>query len=209
MDFGLLNAARERLGFLDISQTIALNQEGNIVLDPFSTLISRGVRLGSGNVIYPSAILECDAPGILTIGDNNIFRSGTEIAALGGVISIGNGNQFGEGGFFAKANREGARIEIGNSGRYLSGATVVGKTVLGSGSQILGSITADNCELEAGEPYSHPDPDLRAAVLKGQGLARQIKLARGEVIQGNGRFAREDILRQTHFHPPAAKLEGA
>jgi hypothetical protein len=59
----------------------------------------------------------------------------------------------------------------------------------------------DSCRLAAGAPFSHPDPDRRAGLLKGAGSARHLSVATGEVIAGNGVFRREDVKRQTSFHP--------
>jgi hypothetical protein len=55
--------------------------------------------------------------------------------------------------------------------------------------------------LGAGESYLHPDPDLRGAVLKGAGLARGLRVGRGEVISRRENFEQADIERQVAYHP--------
>jgi NDP-sugar pyrophosphorylase family protein len=187
-------------GFLPLAEMLHL-AEGNIIFDPFSTLISRFAQIGTGNVFHPCVTLIARAEAPLTIGDGNVLHTGTLLAAEAGPIVIGDSNQFGEGGFTAKANRIGAAIAIGSGGRYLGGAAVFGQSELGAGSQILGLITVDNCVLEAGETYASPDPDERGAVLKGSGTARDVKVGRGEVILGAGSFRQQEIRKQSDFHP--------
>jgi hypothetical protein len=107
----------------------------------------------------------------ITIADRNTFHTGTVLICFAGRIVVGTGNELGERGFVAKANRAGAVIEIGDHGRYLGGAAVYGTTRLGSGSQILGAISVEN----ARSVRVHRTPtrsDNRGAVLKGSGVAR-------------------------------------
>jgi hypothetical protein len=94
---------------------------------------------------------------------------------------------------------------IGDEGRYLGGAAVYGETDLGSGSQLLGLITVENCRLAPGASFRDPDPDRRGALLKGQGVARDIELAAGQVILGSGIFRVEDARPQSDFHPKAER----
>ncbi|MCY1707769.1 AraC family transcriptional regulator [Pannonibacter sp. SL95] len=157
--------------------------------------------IGTGNIIFPCVSLFCGDQGELSIGDNNTFFSNSLIEAVSGPIVIGSINQFGEGGFSAKTNRPGASIVVGDNGRYLNGAAVFGETILGTGSQILGAITVDSCHLEAGQSYKDADPDLRAGLLKGSGVARDLTVAAGQVILGNGSFSLNDIKPQAFFHP--------
>ena len=201
-----INEARRTLGFLEIEAVLGLAERGNIVLDPFSTLIARPVRIGAQNVFYPGVTLLCAAPDALSIGDGNTFHSGTWLAAEAGPITIGHRNQFGEGGgITAKANRAGARIASGDDGRYQGGASVFGETTLGSGSQLLGMIAVDSCHLASGGSFREPDPDARAALLKGQGTARHLRLAVGQVISASGVFRMEDVKAQSCFHPQSAR----
>ena len=199
-DLTKLDRLRHEQGYLTVGEVVALIDNGNIILDPFSTLIGRHVRVGRGNVFYPTVSIWCDDASEITIADRNIFHVGTLLHAGPGRIVIGTGNQLGESGFIAKANRSGAVIEIGDHGRYLGGASVYGVTQLGSGSQILGAISVENCILAPGASFTDPDPDARGAVLKGSGIARGLTLKRGEVIQGNGLFTAEAIKPQSFFH---------
>ncbi len=50
------------------------------------------------------------------------------------------------------------------AGRYLSGANVVGNSMLGTGSQVFGQITAGSCVLNPCERYCHLDPDRRESI---------------------------------------------
>jgi len=198
-DTAKLDRMRRDLGYLTVEETLEQVKD-NIVLDPFSLLLGRGVAIGSRNVFYPNVTMTLEAGGAISIADRNTFHSGTALFAGPGRIAIGSGNQFGEGGFTAKANRPGASIEIGDHGRYLGGAAIYGETRLGSGSQILGAIAVDNCTLAAGAAHHDPDPDARGAVLKGFGSARGLTLACGQVIQGSGVFDAKDVKPQWLFH---------
>ena len=202
IDFAKLDRVRAGRGFLTLAETFALAETGNAVLDPFSLLIGRDVRIGRDNVFYPNVTIAREGAGTIAIGDGNTFHSGSALFAAGGRIVIGARNQFGEGGFVAKADRPGTAIEIGDHGRYLGGAAVHGAARLGSGSQILGAIAVQDCTLAAGGCYEEPNPDARGAVLKGVGRARHLTLATGQVIQGSGVFDTRDIRPQSFYHPP-------
>ncbi|WP_141103901.1 hypothetical protein [Rhizobium sp. R634] len=156
-----IDDTRRSRGLMTIADTGKLTERGNIIFDPFSVLIAADVKIGRDNIIFPCVSLLCRELGELLIGDNNTFYSNSLVEAVSGPISIGSSNQFGEGGFTAKTNRLGARIVIGDHGRYLSGASVFGEATLGTGSQILGAITVDSCHLEAGQSHKESDPDLR------------------------------------------------
>jgi hypothetical protein len=201
-----IDESRRALGFLEIEAVLALAERGNVILDPLSTLIAKSARIGAGNVFYPGVTIRCSASGELTIGDGNTLYSGTWLAADVGTLTIGNSNLFGEsGGFTVKADRAGARIVIGDHGRYQGGASVFGETTLGSGSQLLGMITVDSCYLAAGGSFRDPDPDTRAALLKGQGIARNLRLDVGQVISTRDEFTMDDVKPQSFFHPKAAR----
>jgi len=198
----VVDEMRQGGDFLSLQETLNLRHRGNVVYDPFSTLISRYVQIASGNTFYPGTILRADANSRFSIDSENVFHAGTLMEALsGGAIVIGNGNIFGDGGFKARADGAGSRILIGDRGRYNSGAAVYGSSDLGSGSQILGLIAVSDCVLEGGEDFTQPDPDKRGAVLKGYGAARKLHLAVGEVAFGRSRFEQAAIQRQTDFHP--------
>ena len=51
------DAARRSLGFLSLRETIALASRGVTVPDPNSVLVSPGVILGAGVVLWPNVIL--------------------------------------------------------------------------------------------------------------------------------------------------------
>jgi carbonic anhydrase/acetyltransferase-like protein (isoleucine patch superfamily) len=199
-DVAKLDRVRSSAGYLTVAETLGLADSGNVVLDPFSLLIGRGVHIGANNVFFPNVSLSCEHVGSIAIGNANTFHPGVSMLATHGPIVIGNGNQFGEGGFTAKANRSGAFIEIGDGGRYVGGAAVYGATRLGSGSQILGAISADDCSLAPGAPYTDPNPDARGAVLKGAGTARGLTIALGMTLAGNGVFNADDAKPQSFYH---------
>lgn len=202
IDFEKIDAARLACGFLTIEETVQ-RLDGNLLLDPFSTLVSSGVSFGKNNIIYPGVTLETSGEGAISFGDNNILHSGTRFSASFGNVSVGDDNQFGEGGFTAKANRPGAEIKIGNNGRYLNNPSVFGKSDLGSGTQLLGNISVESCKLGYGHSFEEPDPDLRGGLLKGFGTARNLTVPQGQVIAGQGIFDLADLLPQRHFHPKA------
>ncbi len=194
------NLRREK-GLLTIAEVVALSQRGNVIFDPYSALISRLARIGKDNVFYPGVSLFCSEAGSLVLGDCNILHASTLIEASLGGVSIGAGNQFGEGGFTLRANRPGAIVTIGDEGRYMNGASVFGETFLGSGSQILGAIAVDNCRLEGGGSYRSLDPDARAGLLKGFGAARGLVVPQGHVIVGAGIFLASAQEPQSVYHP--------
>ena len=72
---------------------------------------------------------------------------------------------------------------------------------IGRGAQVLGLIRMQNCSLGGGGTYRDNDPDKRGAVLKGSGVARQIDLPTGMVIQAFGLFSDAPIRTQSYFHP--------
>ncbi|MCJ9751405.1 AraC family transcriptional regulator [Neorhizobium sp. BETTINA12A] len=196
-----IDDVRRENGFLTIGEIGGLVSKANIVFDPFSVLISRYVEIGTGNTFYPCVTILCAQDADLAIADGNTFHSNSLFEATAGKIVIGSSNQFGEGGFTAKANREGALISFGDNGRYINGCSVFGHSSLGSGSQIIGAIAVDSCSLEAGASYRDPEPDRRAALLKGFGPAKGLTVPVGAVINGKGSFLPEAIERQSNYHP--------
>ncbi len=196
-----INGQRASMGFLGIDEMLALTDRGNIFLDPFSILLSRSVEIGDGNVFFPNLVLQTANAGSLTIADKNTFFPNTIVIADKGKINIGSSNQFGDGGCSIKANTTDSDIRIGDKGRFLGGAVILGKSVLGSGSQILGPITAQDCELRPGGNFESEDPDERAGVLKGNGVARGIIVEVGKVLNGAGKFDQADIELQSVYHP--------
>ncbi len=197
-----IDTQRSENGFLTLGETMKLSESGNTVLDPFSTLISMHAKIGSNNVFYPNVTVLADNKDVVTIKDHNIFYPMTYMEATGGVIEIGSHNQFGpEDGVTIKANGPDTFISIGNYGRYLSGATFLGKSTLGNGSQVLGSITIENCILEQGGSFKEVNPDLRAAVIKGRGLIRNRTINKGDVAVLGEPLPEVIIQKQSDFHP--------
>ncbi|MFD2261850.1 hypothetical protein ACFSM5_03055 [Lacibacterium aquatile] len=196
-----IDAGRLAQGLLTIAQTLALSARGNIVHDPFSTLISARAQIGSGNILFPNTQLLCAEGQSLTVGDGNRFHPGSYVEAASGPITIGDGNQFGDGCFTAIANRKGGKITVGSKGRFQRGATLYAEVSVGDGCQILGPIAVQDCVLSSGGDHTHGEADERGSVLKGVGTARNLTLKVGEVIQGHGVFAMADLKMQSFFHP--------
>ena len=199
------DAQRRAQGLLTPGELLALGDRDNVVLDPFSVLVSRQVRLGRSNRLEPGVVILCGA-GEIEIGDGNTFFMGTRLDAAAGRIKIGGGNRCGEGGLTLRVSAEDTELLVGDHGRYQQGATVQGPADLGSGSQILGSILAQGVVLAGGGSYLEPDPDKRGAVLKGFGVARGITLPQGRVIAGSGTFKEADAVWQSTNHPPGARF---
>ncbi len=196
-----IDQQRAAQGFRGVSDLLNLVDQGNTILDPFSVLISISVILGENNLFFPNVIVQAKDGGELSVGDGNVFYPNTLILAEKGKVSIGNENQFGDGGCSIKANMPDAEIHIGDHGRYINGAQIIGKTTLGSGSQVIGPVTVQNCTLEEGGDYRSSDADLRAGLLKGSGLARGITVPQGKVLNGSGTFKQEDMEDQSKYHP--------
>ncbi len=195
-----LDVMRAKAGFLTIDQLLERFGD-NLLLDPFSILISEGVSLGNGNILHPGVRICARTGSRVVLGSGNTLFSGAVIEAADGNITVGDHNEIGDGGFSARASRPGAEITIGSNGRYQGGASILGRSVLGAGTQLLGQIAAMDCSLEAGEDYRCPDPDLRGGVLKGFGIASNIHVPCGWVIAGRGEFKEEMMVLQTTFHP--------
>lgn len=198
------NEIRRSAGFLTLPELEAL-AGANLIFDPYSTLIGRGVRLGTGNLLYPGVILQCAPEGCLTIGNGNEFLPGAHLDAGGGLITVGDGNRFGDG---PVSIHPGGAVTIGDGCRLDGRIDILGVCCFGSGAQVLGSIRAYDCTLAPGGSYREPDPDLRAGVLKGCGTARGLTVPRGMVINGPGVFRRDMLEPQSNYHPkPAIKKE--
>lgn len=196
-----MDDTRRAAGFLTVTEVIALRERDNVILDPFSVLIGRSITVGWRNYFYPGTVIECHSPGEILVGDENRFIGGCYLFADSARLVIGNGNEFGPGGCVVKANRSDAPIQIGHRGRYVNGPLILGGSHLGSGSQIIGPITVERCTLSAGGDHSTAHPDARGSVLKGCGLARDITLAQGDVINAHGDFSKSLPHRQSRNHP--------
>jgi len=201
----IFDEQRTARGLRTVSELLELAESGTIILDPYSVLLGTRVVLGTGNVLYPGVVIECDPDSSCSLGSDNTFLPGTFIAASDGAsIVIGNNNRIGEGG--ARLMATGAQLSVGNNTRLSSGPVIVAPANLGNGCQVLGQITAQQVTLGAGEDFTHPDPDHRGAVLKGFGKARGLKLNPGEVINGSGDFSTALVERQRSYHPEAPTL---
>lgn len=197
-----VDRVRQQQGFLSVTATVALIARGAAILDPHSTLVSDGVDLGPGVVIWPGVVLQRSEDGELSVGAGTVLYSGTRIVARGGRVVIGQHVEIGdEGGFTVKADKPGVAISIGDEARLLGGGSAMLDNVIGRGAQVLGPIRMQACRLDAGGSHSEPDPDLRGGVLKGAGVARGLHVPQGGVIQAFGVFDTALLLRQVEFHP--------
>ena len=196
--------ARRALGFLSLAGTAALAERGVLVPTPGAVLVSPGVALAEGVVLWPGVILSADAPGLLTVGAGTQLHGGTRVvAAAGGRVEIGGEAEIGEEGGFTIKAEAGHAIRIGSRARLLGNGSLTLSNEIGDGAQVLGPIRMQSCTLAGGGSWRDPDPDERGAVLKGAGVARGIVLTRGSVIQAFGLFAEAPVRRQTEFHPKA------
>jgi hypothetical protein len=197
----IIDEQRSARGLRTVSELLELAEAGTIILDPYSVLLGTRVVLGTGNVLYPGVVIECDADSICSLGSGNTFLPGTFLAATnGGSIVIGDGNRIGEGG--ARLVAGSGQLTVGDRTRISSGPVIVAPADLGTGCQVLGNITVQQVHLAAGADHSHPDPDHRGSVLKGFGKARDLTLQRGEVVNGSGDFAAAPVERQRTYHLP-------
>lgn len=194
---------RTALGFLTLAQTDALAHAGVRILDPYSTLVSRGVEIGPDTVVYPGVVIQRDAASQLTLGRGNLLYPGCLlIAERGGQVLVGDNCELGPGGVQVKANMPDAEIVLGDGARLLNGAELTGRSHLGNGAQIIGQVSAQSVRLGGGlGGYAWPNPDERGALLKGAGLARGLTLARGEVVSCQPSLGNADVERQSRYHP--------
>jgi len=200
--YALGDEARRRLGFLSQAETAALAHDGHFLLpSPGSVLVSRDVRIDGGAVLWPGTILQARDGGSIVVGRETQIFTGTRIVASGGFVSIGAQAEIGEeGGFTVKAGT-GESIEIGDNARLLGGGSLTLSNRIGRGAQILGPIRCQNCFLGDGGSYRDPEPDTRGGVLKGSGVARNIEVPAGSVIQAFGPFSEGTLRPQSYFHP--------
>ncbi len=192
-----MNEQREHNGYKTIEQLFELAQE-NTIYDLYSVLISKNVRFGKGNVIYPNVLIEC-TNGVIIIGDNNKLFSGTNIQVNGSEVKIGSSNEIGENGCSIQTTK-GITV-IKNECRLKNNAQIMDNCTLGDGAQVLGCIKVLHCILGDGQSYKGKDPNERGGVLKGQGIAKGLTVKKGEVINGNGEMSENMIERQEQYHP--------
>jgi hypothetical protein len=197
-----VDRTRRREGFLSVADTAALVGRGVAILDPHSTLISEGVDLGAGVVVWPGVTLQRLDDGKLSVGAGTVLHSGTRIVARAGTVVVGQHVEIGEeGGFTLKADRPGIVVAIGDEARLLGGGSAMLNNAIGRGAQVLGPIRMQECRLDAGGSHAEPDPDRRGGVLKGAGVARGLHVPQGAVIQAFGMFDAASLRRQVEFHP--------
>jgi hypothetical protein len=201
--FSKIDSMRRAMGFLTLEETLLLAGGRVVMPDPGSVLVSPGVRLGEDMILWPGVILETSKDGRLSIGAGSVLFPGTRIVASGGRVTIGSGVEIGEEGGFTIKAEVGAAIEIGDGARLLGGGSLTLSNRIGRGAQILGPIRCQNCRLGGGGSHRHPEPNERGAVLKGSGIARNIDIAQGHVIQAFGLFSEGSVRPQSYFHPKA------
>jgi hypothetical protein len=199
------DAARLRLGFLGLEDTIALSHRGIILPEPSSVLVSPSVVLEDGVVLWPNVILQISGSGRIAIGRNTVLFPGARIVASGGVVTVGAGVEIGEEGGFTIKAEAGDTISVGDGVRLLGGGSLARSNRIGRGAQILGPIRCQDCHLGDGDTYRDPEPDERGGVLKGSGVARRVDVPRGHVIQAFGLFAEAEMRRQSYFHPKGGR----
>jgi carbonic anhydrase/acetyltransferase-like protein (isoleucine patch superfamily) len=189
-------------GFLTGGELAGLGERGVEILGGCSCLISPSVAIAAGVRIYPNVILEADEESSIEIGPGTVLYPGAFVLATGGgEIVVGRSCELGPGGAQLKANRPGARIRLGDGVRLLNGCEVTGVSELGDGAQVIGAVTAQSVRLEGGRGgHAWPDPDERGAVLKGFGLAREVHLRTGEVLNLTPSFAAAPVERQASYH---------
>lgn len=195
------DSVRRSLGFLTVDETLRLSAVGVLIPDPASVLVSPGVELGEGVILWPGTILQVSGAGGVTVGAGTALFPGTRMVAAGGRIVIGTQAEIGEEGGFTIKTDAGIAVEIGDGARLLGGGSLTGPNRIGRGAQILGPIRCQNCTLGNGGTYRDPEPDERGGVLKGSGVARAIEVPQGHVIQAFGLFAEGVLRRQSYFHP--------
>ncbi|MEH7901259.1 hypothetical protein V7794_07910 [Rhizobium laguerreae] len=197
-----VDEVRRLKGFLTIAQTLQLADLGVTVIDPFSTLISSRASLGSDVFLWPNVTIEVGPEGSVSIGASTVLHSGVRIEAGAGSIAIGaNGDLGREGGFTLLVGAQSDKIDVGNDVRLSGSGSITQSATIGNGAQVLGPIRIQNCQLGGGGSFRERDPDKRGAVMKGSGVARNIDLPAGMVIQAFGLFSEAPKRWQSYFHP--------
>lgn len=189
-------------GFLTIEETILLAERGLTIMDPFSTLVSKHARLSTGIFIWPNVTITAGKRGDVSIGSRTVLHSGVRMEAVAGSVHVGADCDIGQdGGFTLFTAGDDDAITIGDGARLNGGGSIAINGEIGDGAQILGPIRVQHCRLGAGGSHKEPDPDRRGGVLKGAGVARDLEIPTGMVIQAFGIFAEAPLRPQTYFHP--------
>lgn len=197
-----IDLARQKHGFMSLAETAALMQQRISVLDPHSTLIAVSAVLEPGVVLWSGTAIEADATATVTLGSGTVLFPGTRIIARSGRIEIGRDVEIGEdGGFTLRADRKDITISIGDAVRLMGGSSLALNNRIGRGAQIIGAIRAQNCRLGDGGSFRDPEPDSRSGVLKGHGVAGDIDVPQGYVIEAFSLFADVPLRWQSFFHP--------
>lgn len=197
------NQSRIAMGYLPLEDMLDLATR-NMISDPFSVLVSNHVTIGQDNIFMPGCVINAHVDAPIHIGDRNRFDAVTRMDAISGPINIGHDNIMADGMVILRSNTDEARITIGDNTRINGHVSLFGRCDIGSGCQVLGDIKAISCQLGAGGNFQEADPDKRGAVLKGSGTAKNIHLAIGEVMNGQGHFD-VPVERQLSYHPPAKR----
>ena len=196
-----IDEIRKASNFYTIEELLNIIGKHNTIIDPFSTLINKNVRIGKGNIFYPNTEISLDDSSTIIIGDTNTFLSGVRIIANNSSrIIIESENLYGTGGVAVICNINNGEIIFGNRGRYEGRINIFGKCKFEDGSQILGNINVYNCNLLGGADYTDINPENRAGLIKGVGNARNLIVAKGMVINGFGEFNQNDIETQLNYH---------
>lgn len=197
-----IDETRSVHGFLTVEETILLSERGVTMMDPFSTLVSRQIRLTAGIFIWPNVTILTGENGRISIGSGTVLHSGVRMEANAGSIHVGADCDIGQdGGFTLVAAGNDDVITVGNGARLNGGGSIAVKAEIGDGAQVLGPIRVQYCRLGAGGSHKEPDPTRRGGVLKGAGVARNLDIPTGMVIQAFGVFAEAPLRPQSHFHP--------
>ncbi len=199
---GAIERKRAAAGYRGVREI--LEDDENVYLDPFSTLISVHAVLGTGNTFMPNVRIDA-SEGAFAMGNGNWIGEGSRFEALeGGLLTIADNNRIGPHAVAFLINRPEARTVVGSGTRIIGQVDVIGSCEFGRGTQVIGDVTATDVVLGAGGSHEEPDPDKRGAVLKGYGRARGLRLDAGQVVNGAGDFSAATVERQSSYHPKGA-----
>ncbi len=203
-----IDETRRLQGFLTVGDVLALRARGITVIDPFSTLVSNRAELAAGVFLWPNVTIIVGETGSVSVGSSTILHSGTRVVAQAGSVFIGSNCEIGEeGGFTFIADNEGDLITVGNNARLNGAGSIARNAQLGDGAQVLGPIRIQQCRLGGGGSFREADPDKRGGVLKGCGIARNLDVPAGMVIQAFGLFGDAPLRHQRDFHPGAKPVQ--
>jgi len=198
------DAARRNLNLLTVENMTALARRDIVIPAPYAVLVSPDATLEDGIILWPNTILQIVGNGRISVGKGTVLFPGTRIVVSGGgTVTIGAEAEIGEEGGFTIKAEAGETIAIGDGVRLLGGGSLTRSNRIGRGAQILGPIRCQNCYLGDGDTYRAPEPDERGGVLKGSGVARNVEVPQGHVIQAFGLFADAVMRQQSYFHPKA------